>query len=113
MSISYAARAADDRLARQPHAGLAPGRDLLPGLYRLARLERQCGFYHVLAISIPPLAVAWLVLYHHSDDQTSLAVVSIVALLGLAVLVWISRQVFSRLATLKQLAERLAETASS
>ena len=76
---------------------------------RLARLDRQCGFYHVLAISIPPLAVAWLVLYHNSDDKAPLAVVSMVALLGLVVLVWISRQVLRRLATLRQLSDRLAE----
>lgn len=76
----------------------------------LARLQKQCGFYHVLAISVPPLAVAWLVLYHNSSDKTPLAVVSLVSLLGVAVLVWVSRRIQDRLDVLSSIAERLAET---
>ncbi len=70
----------------------------------VARLQTLCGFYHVLAISIPPLAIAWLVLYHNSTDKFPLAVVSAVSLLGLAVLVWVSQRIQDRLKLLSRLA---------
>ncbi len=73
-------------------------------------LQKLAGFYHVLAISTPLLAIAWLVLYHNSADKTPLAVVSVVSLLGLGVLVWVSRQVQDRLAVMQSIATSLAET---
>jgi hypothetical protein len=71
-------------------------------------LQRLAGFYHVLAVAAPLLAIAWLVLYHNSADKSPLAFVSLVSLLGLAVLVWVSRGVQDRLAGLEAVAGRLA-----
>jgi len=58
------------------------------------RLERRCGIYHVLAVAIPIVAIAWIVLFsNHDTDQRSLTVLSIVALGGLVLLVWTSQRV--------------------
>ena len=57
-------------------------------------LQKLAGINHVLAIAIPTIAIAWIVLVSKSDtDDSSLAVLSIVALLGLVLLVWTSRRV--------------------
>ena len=69
-------------------------------------LRRFCGFYHVLALAIPPIAITWLVLYHDSRDKFALTVVSIVSVLGLIVLSWASRGVQEQLANLKSLVHR-------
>lgn len=58
------------------------------------QLKKRCGFYHVLALAIPIIAIAWIVLVSdHETDERSLTVLSVVALLGLFLLVWTSRQV--------------------
>ncbi|MGI9516749.1 MAG: serine/threonine-protein kinase [Pirellulaceae bacterium] len=70
---------------------------------RHAWLERAAGFYHVLAIAVPIIGIAWLVLYHQAGDQDkgALTVLSVVSLLGLILLVWVSQQVRKRLEVLK------------
>jgi hypothetical protein len=69
-------------------------------------LQRLCSVWHVLALAIPPVAIVWLVLYNNSRDKFALAVVSIVSVLGLVVLSWVSRRVHDQLATLKSLVHR-------
>lgn len=57
-------------------------------------LEKICNFYHVLAVAIPIVAIAWIVLVsRHDTDERSLTVLSLVALLGLVLLVWTSQRV--------------------
>jgi hypothetical protein len=57
-------------------------------------LQKLCGFNHVLAIAVPIVAIAWIVLVSdHDTDERSLSVLSLVALGGLVLLVWISRRV--------------------
>ena len=57
-------------------------------------LDRLSGFYHVLAVAIPIIAIAFIVLVsNHDTDDRSLTFLSIVALAGLVLLVWTSRRV--------------------
>ena len=57
-------------------------------------LEKLSGFYYVLAIAIPIVAIAFIVLLSdHDTDERSLSVLSLLGLLGLVSLVWTSRQV--------------------
>lgn len=77
------------------------------GLYEW--VEQRCGFYHVLALAIPPVAIIWLVVYHESRDKLALTVVSIVSVLGLILLAWVSRGVQKQLGRLKSLFEPARE----
>ena len=58
------------------------------------RFTKWFGFYHVLALAIPIISIAWIVLISdHDTDERSLTVLSCIALGGLILLVWASRQV--------------------
>jgi eukaryotic-like serine/threonine-protein kinase len=73
------------------------------GLYEW--LEGRCSFYHILALAIPPVAIIWLVVYHESRDKIALTVVSVVSVLGLLLLAWVSRGVQKQVDLLKSLFE--------
>ena len=58
------------------------------------RFTKRFGFYHVLAMAVPIISIAWIVLISdHDTDQRSLTVLSLIAMGGLILLVWSSRQV--------------------
>lgn len=58
------------------------------------KTEFWCGIYYVLATAAPLIAIAWIVLVSdHETDERSLTALTVIALSGLAILVWVSRQV--------------------